>query len=223
MFKFPSTPHLANMGSISIRDDKVFSGEERASFLAREIVVEEKIDGANLGFSFNEAGNIILQNRGNLLFEPYLGQWKKLDDWLKQHIDKLFDVLGLDKILFGEWCFARHSISYESLPDWFIGFDVYDKSEVKFLATLRRNQIFEQAGIVPIAELGRGFFTLDSLLQIMGKSHYTDAPCEGLYLRQEDEDWLLQRAKLVRTEFVQAIDTHWSKRQLETNKILKSW
>ncbi|MFA7543282.1 MAG: RNA ligase family protein [Candidatus Cloacimonadaceae bacterium] len=221
MYKFPSTPHLANLGSISIRDDKVFSEEELSSFLAREIVVEEKVDGANLGISFNESGNIVLQNRGNLLFEPYLGQWKKLDEWLNFHIDKLFDVLGMDKILFGEWCFARHSILYKSLPDWFIGFDVYDESEEKFLATRRRNQVFQQAGIIPIAELGRGFFTLDSVLQIMDESQYTDAPCEGLYLRQEDEHWLLQRAKLVRAEFVQSIETHWSKRQLEANKTLK--
>lgn len=220
MFKFPSTPHLVNLGSVSIRDDKIFSKEELSAFLAHEIVVEEKIDGANLGISFNAAGNIVLQNRGNLLSEPYLGQWKRLGSWLNSHIDGLFDAIGLDKILFGEWCFARHSILYKSLPDWFIGFDVYIKSEGKFLSSKRRNQIFEMADIISIAELGRGVFTLDDLLKIMGESHYTDAPCEGLYLRQENENWLLQRAKLVRAEFVQAIETHWSKRQLEPNQIL---
>ena len=31
-----------------------------------------------------------------------------------------------------------------------------------------------------------------------------------------------QRAKLVRTEFVQNIDNHWSKRQLETNQVMRT-
>jgi hypothetical protein len=33
---------------------------------------------------------------------------------------------------------------------------------------------------------------------------------------------LLERAKLVRAEFVQAIGEHWSKRQLEANQLAKA-
>lgn len=65
MHKFPRTPHLANLGSSSVRDDKVFTDRERANFLEHEVTLEEKIDGANLGISFDEEGNVVLQNRGN--------------------------------------------------------------------------------------------------------------------------------------------------------------
>ena len=39
----------------------------------------------------------------------------------------LFEILSEKFILFGEWCYAQHSIFYDRLPDWFLGFDIYDK------------------------------------------------------------------------------------------------
>ena len=43
-FKFPSTPHLAALPEVNIRDDKVLSESERSDFLRHDPVVEEKID-----------------------------------------------------------------------------------------------------------------------------------------------------------------------------------
>lgn len=50
-YKFPSTPHLAILASNVVRGDKVMSDKERYELLERELVVEEKVDGANLGIS----------------------------------------------------------------------------------------------------------------------------------------------------------------------------
>ena len=79
-FKFPSTPHLAALPDVDIREDKVLSESERFDFLRHSLVVEEKVDGANLGISFDSEGNIRAQNRGAYLYPPRSGQWKKLDD-----------------------------------------------------------------------------------------------------------------------------------------------
>ena len=125
--KFPSTPHLALLGEVTLRDDKVMSESERDEFLRHEVVVEEKVDGANLGISFDDSGNIRAQNRGAYLQFPYLGQWKKLSSWLALKTDELFEQLIDRYILFGEWCYAQHSVVYDRLTDWFLGFDIYDK------------------------------------------------------------------------------------------------
>lgn len=61
-FKFPSTPHLATPAGVEVRNDKVLSESERNEFLQQDIVVEEKVDGANLGISFEAEGNIRAQN-----------------------------------------------------------------------------------------------------------------------------------------------------------------
>jgi ATP-dependent RNA circularization protein (DNA/RNA ligase family) len=217
MIKFPSTPHLACLGSSSVRDDKVLTEQEKSDFLLYEVILEEKIDGANLGISFDDEGNIVLQNRGNIISEPYLGQWKDIERWLEARLDDLFDALGTNKILFGEWCYAIHSIEYKSLPDWFIAFDVYDKKENRFLSVKRRNEIVEKAGLNAIRQIARGVFSLDEIVAFMGKSAYGEGLVEGIYLRIDEGDWLKQRAKIVRTEFTQAIETHWSKMPLRLN------
>jgi hypothetical protein len=60
-FRFPHTPHLAWLGEGSPRVDKVLSSREAADLLAGEVVVEEKLDGANLGISVSENGALRVQ------------------------------------------------------------------------------------------------------------------------------------------------------------------
>ncbi|MCP4574697.1 MAG: RNA ligase family protein [Deltaproteobacteria bacterium] len=218
-YKFPSTPHLAVLGDMDIREDKVMSDENRKDFLGNEIVVEEKVDGANLGISFDPSGDIMVQNRGTLLHKPFSGQWRKLSHWLSPKVDLFFDFLGDRYILFGEWCYAEHSISYEQLPDWLLGFDVYDKKHRRFFSYLRRNDLFCQLGIVPVPVLGRGCFSLEKLKGFLTKSSLGTKSSEGIYLRRDGLDWLLQRAKLVRPEFVQTIGEHWFRKTIQPNHL----
>jgi hypothetical protein len=63
-FRFPHTPHLAWMGSGMPRDDKVLSSDEADEVLAGPVVVEEKLDGANLGFSVSPDGVLRLRTVG---------------------------------------------------------------------------------------------------------------------------------------------------------------
>src|SRR5690606_32433425 len=127
-FRFPHTPHIAWLGTCAPRDDKVLSPDEVDELLSVEVVVEEKLDGANLGLSLTPAGVLRAQNRGQYLVEPHAGQFSRVPAWLAQHGEQLHAVLDPDLILFGEWCAARHSLDYAALPDWFLLFDVYDRT-----------------------------------------------------------------------------------------------
>ena len=42
---------------------------------------------------------------------------------------------------------------------------------------------------------------------------------EGLIIRRETADWCDGRAKLVRSDFIQQIDEHWSRRRIEWNRV----
>lgn len=218
--KFPSTPHLAVLGGFAVRDDKVFTESEREEFLQHEIVVEEKIDGANLGISFGKTGNILLQNRGNYIQLPYVGQWKKLNGWLSLHTDLLFDILGKRYLIFGEWCYARHSVYYNKLPDWFLGFDIYDREMGIFLSVPERNRILSLSDIAKVPEIKKGRFTLSELTELLSDSKIGDTPAEGIYLRLDNHSRIERRAKLLRPEFIQSIKRHWSKSGIEKNKLL---
>jgi ATP-dependent RNA circularization protein (DNA/RNA ligase family) len=219
-FRFPHTPHLAWLGPGQPRDDKVLSSAEAAKVLAGEVVVEEKIDGANVGLSVNDEGELCAQNRGSYLDSASSHpQFKPLFRWLDARRDALSDVLFPDLMLFGEWCWAVHSVRYTKLPDWFLAFDVYDRARNQFWSAARRDELVRSLSMAVVPKLGSGRYSVAQLRDLLGESRLSDGPAEGLYVRRDDGNWLAARAKLVRPEFSQAIGEHWSRRTIETNQL----
>lgn len=223
-FRFPHTPHLAWLGGGSPRDDKVLSPNEVTVLLAGDVVVEEKLDGANIGLSLAPDGTLRAQNRGQYLTEPHAGQFARLPAWLVQHSEDLCAVLAPNLIFFGEWCAARHSLAYTKLPDWFLLFDVYDRAVGRFWSSTRRNALASSAGLVTVPPVLHGKTTIAALKQLVATkaSHYRKGSLEGVVIRRESPEWCEARAKLVRPDFAQAIDAHWRKRALEWNRIVNS-
>lgn len=220
-FRFPHTPHIAWLGTEPPRADKVLSDCEVREFLSGPVIVEEKVDGANIGISIDREGVLRVQNRGAFLEPPYFGQFKHLESWLAPRRDDLFDGLGDQYILFGEWCAARHSISYDHLPDWFLAFDLLDRKTESFLSVERRNALIEPMGLVPIRQVAKGRFRLQKLIDLLRleRSAYHVGAVEGFYLRREAKGALIARTKLVRGDFVQGIDDHWRARAIEWNTL----
>ncbi|MGH8121684.1 MAG: RNA ligase family protein [Rudaea sp.] len=218
-FRFPHIPHLAWSGDGKPRDDKVLSSTEAQILLSHEVVVEEKLDGANLGFSVGPDAKLRAQNRGAYLQAPYQGQFARVRSWLAQHEEALRPALGEQLIAFGEWCAAKHSLDYDKLPDWWLLFDIYDRHEGRFWSTVRRNDFARQLNltVVPQQQYGRlNLAQLEELLLTEG-SRCRRGHMEGLVVRQEGKNWLTKRAKLVRQEFTQAISEHWRNRVIEWN------
>jgi ATP-dependent RNA circularization protein (DNA/RNA ligase family) len=226
-FRFPHTPHLAWLGREGIpRDDKVLSPGEAKALLAGNVVVEEKIDGANLGFSLDVEGNLRIQNRGQYLVEPHAGQFARLPAWLRQHGDAISRALAPERILFGEWCAARHSLDYSALPDWLLLFDVYDRAARRFWSTTRRDALASAAGLFTVPMLMQGRVSLSTLKQQvlqMPSRYRAGQALEGVIVRRQSADWCGVRAKLVRPDFAQSMDTHWRRRAIEWNVVAHGW
>lgn len=220
--KFPSTPHLTTIDNVVVRGDKVMSHNEYHEFLHHELSVEEKVDGANLGVSFDANGNVLLQNRGAYLHLPNCGQWKKIEEWIALKTESMFEHITERYILFGEWCYARHSVFYNRLPDWFLGFDVYDKQIGKFMSLSSRDKLFKKIKITPVPFIARGQFELSDIKALLSQSMLGDQQAEGLYLRHDQNDWLMQRAKLVHPAFVQSLKKHWSRSAIIPNRLLNA-
>ncbi|MFN0070325.1 MAG: RNA ligase family protein [Chloroflexota bacterium] len=221
MFRFPRTPHLAWLSSGEPRDDKLLPPPEAQALLKDSVIVEEKIDGANLGISVDSDGEIHVRNRGNFLEPPYFGQFQRLQYWLCCHQAALFDCLHDGLTLYGEWLAARHSVAYDKLPDWFIAFDIYDQKAERFWSTRRRDELVQRASLCRVPTLFRGKTSIDDLKRLIDvePSRFRDGPLEGVVVRSETEAWLIARAKLVRADFVQNIGEHWSRRGMEWNQL----
>jgi ATP-dependent RNA circularization protein (DNA/RNA ligase family) len=218
--RFPHTPHLAWLGRGKPRVDKVLTDAEADVFLSSDVIVEEKIDGANLGFSVDDHGTLRAQSRGSYLdLDGLVGQWKPLARWLSTRRYALTDALAPNLMLFGEWCYAVHSVRYSQLPDWFLAFDVYDRATDEFWSVARRDELAAALHIPVVPGLGLGRFDMRGLKKLVGRSRLGEGWAEGLYVRREVNGRLIARAKLVRAEFIQAIDEHWSTRSVEPNQL----
>ena len=155
LLKYPRTPHL--QGSGLAPDDKETVPYSRLT--GRLIVVEEKLDGANVGISF-EQGGLHVQSRGHYLNLEQSGgrerQFNYLKLWAKTHETTLHSVLGDRYVLYGEWLYAKHSVFYDALPHWLCEFDVYDREDACFLDTAARMALLQAAPIVSVPVLYQG-------------------------------------------------------------------
>jgi ATP-dependent RNA circularization protein (DNA/RNA ligase family) len=223
-FRFPRTPHLAWLGEGSPRDDKLLSPDEARDVLAQKVTVEEKLDGANLGISVGPDGTLRAQNRGQYVNAPSADQFGPLSRWMALHENSLFDALGTNLTLFGEWCAVRHSLLYDKLPDWFVLFDVYDRSVARFWSTGRRDALACDIGLSAVPMLFKGKTSLPALKNMVQvtPSQFCHGPLEGIVIRRESPEWLIMRAKLVRADFVQEIGSHWRRRTIEWNRLQSS-
>lgn len=228
--KYPRTPHL--FGSKGTDDDKHLSEADSNAFIAGEsLIVEEKIDGTNVGIHFSD-GELVLQCRGHLITDGMHPQYDLFKQWtaVKRHV--LEECLGEQFILFGEWVYARHSVFYRRLSHYFFEFDIYDKQAEAFLDLKQRLSILAGTGIETVPVVHQGALPKTDLQSLIGPSqfdsqfenpmtHQTDNLMEGLYLRTEADGVVTGRAKFVRPEFVEKIkqSTHWQHQPMVPNQL----
>ncbi len=173
IIKYPRTPHL--QGSRLQAGDEDLNQVEFEYVLGKNIVIEEKIDGANTAISFDGDGNLLLQSRGHYLIGGYRERHYNLfKQWANANQDVLFDVLGDRYVMYGEWMYAKHTVFYDALHDYFMEFDIYDRERKVFLDTPSRRVLTEKMGIISsVPVLSSGIHTTkESVLSHLGDSNY---------------------------------------------------
>ncbi|MBQ9116348.1 MAG: RNA ligase family protein [Clostridia bacterium] len=232
--KYPRTPHLK--GSRLQPGDEDLSQIDFKRILGKNIVIEEKIDGANTAISFSPRGELLLQNRGH-----YLGGGSKeqhynlLKLWASTNCSVFREILGDRYIMYGEWMYAKHTVFYDALPDYFMEFDIYDRERSVFLDTPSRRRLTSQMEVVhSVPVIGEGIYKKkEQILSLLGHSNYitdnhidnlkaqavkqgldpdtvcketdTSTDMEGLYIKVEENGIITDRMKYVRLSFVQSI------------------
>ena len=104
-FHLPWSPGATN-------DDKIASSVEY--LLKTPIVITEKMDGSNTSL---ESEGCFARTHSGPPSHPSFDGLKALHAQIKHDIPSNFQ-------LFGEWCYARHSIEYSALPDYFLLFGI---------------------------------------------------------------------------------------------------
>lgn len=230
---FPRTKH-APIEPNAQRDDLIANADEFWEVVSdknHKVFISEKIDAANVGITIYEDQPLI-RNRNKILSKNYDGgktpaklQFSPIWTWYYSNKDKfevLGDALGYMPCVYGEWMYARHTIKYDQLPDYFIAFDLYNPEECVYYTSDVFITHLKMCGLHIVPQLSiEGKITEDKLIKLRdGKSEFSNENKEGIYIKVCDENKVLYRFKMVRNGFVQG--EHWNKRgTLEKNEIIK--
>lgn len=227
--KFDRTPHLPWSGKVS-KDDKRISAEEFYNAISKgKLIVQEKVDGANLGITLVD-GKVQLQSRGHVLQSGGIDhpQFSPAYNYFYSIFDNLYFLEN--RILFGEWCYAKHHVPYDRLPSYFIAFDIYDLNKEYYLSKSR----IEELNIKGINWINDNipfdvtlFKRLDNekayaYLEFLTRytPYSSKSFSEGLYFRVEDEEKVILRAKFVRKDFFTDDEDAFAKRTVFDKNLL---
>lgn len=197
--KYPRTPH--------IEFSKIQSGDEDLSVVpfsdlkGKNLVVEEKIDGASTAISSINK-NLMLQCRGHyLLGKGDLPQFEQFKTWANTWKNDLVDFLGEDYIMYGEWMSNFHSVYYDLLPHYFMEFDIFDKKNDVFLSTEKRKELLEYLPVriesVKVLKEGK-FETLEEITSLVSTSHFiSENAYEDLKKEMEDKRFPEEQMRII--------------------------
>ena len=153
MKKYGRTFHLPSSPGVG-SDDKVIRDLTHLRS-AHEVVFTEKMDGENTTI-FADGCHARSPDSG----------YHASRDWMKAYAAGISPNLADDERIIGEYLFAKHSVSYDDLPSYFLGFAWIVGNKVrKWDETMAR---FEELGVKPVPVLHRGKFdtaTVNSVLE----------------------------------------------------------
>ena len=236
--KYPRTLHI--QGSRSQPGDEDLKDVPFAKIKDRYLVIEEKMDGSNVGVSFVD-GELKLQSRGHYLSGgPREKQFDLFKSWGYQHICELRELLGEQYVMYGEYMFAKHTIFYDRLPDYFMEFDILDLETQKFLSTSKRKEMLKNFPFInSVKVLKEGLFQdVEEIKNLITSSFFigenfvsffrkmvssqnlnvercekeTDLSglMEGLYIKVEEKGEVVERYKWVRESFLTTVSDSMS-------------
>ena len=215
LYKYPKTSHLPWSLAVS-RDDKMLKNVQ--NFIGKSIIVTEKMDGESAALYYNGYSHARSLDSNN----------HPSRNWLKKFWSERYFKLPYGWRICGENLYARHSIGYDSLPSYFMGFSVWEENQCK---SWDETVIwFDELDITPVPILYRGIFD-EQILRSLVDTMDLDTQ-EGYVIRiadsftvdfsdtKHDDDQFSQYiAKFVRKGHVNEDSTHWMNKEIIKNNI----
>jgi hypothetical protein len=206
MRKYGRTFHLPiSLGATS--DDKIMTSIE--GLKVKDLLISEKMDGENT----------TIHSEGTHARSPD-SRYHPSRDWIKAFAAGISPQLESHERIVGENLFAQHSLAYDALPSFFMGFSWIVGNEIQsWDATLLR---FEELGIAPVTVLYRGSYTNGVFESIADQLDL--ARQEGFVARDavgfSESEMPARIGKYVRANHVQS-EAHWMNSELVPNRLAK--
>lgn len=216
--KYNRTFHLPWSKGAS-NDDKIATDLSR--LIGSPIVITEKMDGSNTSLEFE---GCFSRSHAGAPTHPSFDRLKALHASVKY-------IIPQDVQLFGEWCYAKHSIEYSELPDYFMIFGVrylHDHGEKHAWGSwIDVGMWAGDIGVPTVPELFVGRVHSEQELKELTESLMIQpSACggirEGVVVRLTEEfvdnDFSTCVMKCVRANHVQTSE-HWKDQEIVKNKL----
>lgn len=120
-----SGDHSIHDGQADIATKKLLKNKHG---LTREVIVQEKLDGSNVGIARVEGRIVPLSRSGYVADTSPYDQHKVFHRWVLQQKDR-WDFIQEGERLVGEWLMQAHSTKYELKHEPFVAFDLMTDDE----------------------------------------------------------------------------------------------
>lgn len=214
---YPRIPRLQGPSE----GDLLVPAADRAAWLRDPVVVEEKLDGANVAVWFDDEGRVQVSGRGGLGAMDRAGQLGRLRAWAAERTVRLDELLGSGTALYGEWLWMEHSVPYDLLPDYLMVLDLWSPTAGFHPVDVRNAQAASSGLFTPPVVHAGPAGDLTKLSDLSRRSAFRRGPAEGVVLRREHIDGGFDRCKWVRDDFARKPDDGWQGR-LEHNRLSKT-
>jgi len=201
--KYPRTFHLPwSLGRSD--DDKVLSSVEH--LVGEQVVITEKMDGENS----------TLYPTGKTHARSLDSNNHQSRDWLKSFWSERCYILTENMRVCGENLYARHSIGYNNLPSYFMGFSVWDGDTcLNWDDTL---MWFTELDLVPVNTIYSGKFD-KTMIEQLSIADGTEGYVVRLLNSFTYNEFSKSVAKCVRANHVQT-DEHWMTKSIIKNGLI---
>ncbi len=214
---YPRVPYLppAPPGA---RDDLVVDEAAARRLLTEPVVVEEKLDGANVVL-WSADHSVQAATRGGPGAQDRAGQLGSLRAWAAAHVSQLEPLLAKGRALYAEWLWLTHTVAYDSLPSHLVAFDLYSP-QAGFARVAERDRNLEDVGLARPPKIFAGVLRgPEHLDELLGTSRFGSEAAEGLIIRATcPSDAVPRIAKAVPHTFTPRSDESWG-RALERNAV----
>lgn len=213
----PQYPRMAHLiAGRGTRDDVILRPGEVAHLLTHPVVVEEKLDGANVAVWLDE-GRVTCSLRSGPGAMDRAGQLGPLRAWLAEHDEAMRLVLAGAAAVYAEWLLLTHSVAYDRLPAYLVVLDLC-RDESAFAGVHDRNVACRAAGLATPPEVWRGVPEQAQRIEaLLGPSAFGPEPMEGVVLRSLQHPG--ERAKMLRAGFDRLDDDAWGRGRRPRNRL----
>lgn len=203
--KYPRSHHLAWSPGLT-EDDRVIPHTKDLD--GHRVIVTEKMDGENTSLYRDTMHARSVDSRHHVS-----------RDWVKQFHAGIAQDIPEGWRICGENVFAQHSIAYDSLPTYFLGFSVWNQRNM-CLSWDETQEWFQLLGVTSVPVLYDGVYDEDIIRNLAKKLDFTKN--EGYVVRRADSfsysQFRTHLAKFVRPSHVQT-NRHWSSQAVIKNKL----